>query len=240
VQNHYNYLQTKNKQKMSGFNRSESERTQKPLPPEGQHLGLCYSIIDLGTQLGMYQGKPTESHQVQFSWELPKYKAVYNPEKGEQRMAIHHTYNFSLSEKANFRKMMDSWTGQAVKALSDETMQKFIGKPCMIQCVHQTSKDGKLKYANVATKGLAIYKRPADVPFPKETENEKVFFSLASFSWDTFNGLHKFIQEKIEKSKEWPEILRKFPRPKDAPQSTVSMDEDDSGISDSGFEEDVF
>ncbi len=209
-----------------GFETKENERKQKPLPPEGQTLGLCYSIIDMGTQITSYPGKPPgEAKQVQLSWELPKYRAVFNQEVGEQVMALFQTYTFSLSEKANFRKMIDSWVGKPVKALSDETMQKFLGKPCMIQIVHATSKDGKLKYANIAMKGLGIYKRPAEVPFPENTENEKIFFSLSSFSWDTYNKIPKFMQETIAKSKEWPGILRNYPN---TTQSTSSMEVDEA------------
>ncbi len=210
---------------MAGFDTKENERKQKPLPPEGQTLGLCFAIIDLGTQVTSYPGKPPgKAHQLQMSWELPKYRAVFNAESGEQVMALFQTYTFSLNEKANFRKMIDSWVGKPVKALSDETMQKFLGKPCMIQVVHAPSKDGKLKYANIAMKGLGIYKRPADVPFPEKTENEKIFFSLNSFSWETYNKLPKFMQETIAKSKEWPGILQKYPN---ATQSTNAMEVDE-------------
>ena len=209
-----------------GFDKKENERTQKPLPPEGQTLGLCYSIIDLGTQVTSYPGKPPgEAHQLQLSWELPKYRAVFNQEVGEQVMALFQTYTFSLSEKANFRKMIDSWIGKPVKELNDETMQKFLGRPCMIQVVHAPSKDGKLKYANIAMKGLGIYKRPADVPFPDKTENEKIFFSLSAFSWETYNKLPKFMQETIAKCKEWPGILKKYPA---VAASANAMDEDEA------------
>ena len=226
---------------MAGFDKKENERTQRPLPPEGQHLALCYSIIDLGTQAKQYPGKPpTEAHDIQVAWELPKHRAVFNEEAGEQPMALFQTYTFSLSEKANFRKMMDSWTGKQVKSLSNETMKKFLGKPCMIQVVHKPSKDGKLKYANIALNGLAVYKRPADVPFPKTTENEQLFLSLDEFSWTTFEKITKYIQAIVERSKEWGSILRKFPEPGVAPQSTAVMEDQVGGISDNFEEEDPF
>ena len=39
--------------------------------PAGTHVARCIKLIDLGTQFGEYQGKPTSARKVVVSWELP-------------------------------------------------------------------------------------------------------------------------------------------------------------------------
>lgn len=194
---------------MAGLNTSANERTQRPLPPPGQTLGLLYQFIDLGTQNEAFKGEPKRLQKVYLSFELPKHRAVFSTEKGEQVMVVGQEYTFSLGDKANFRKMMDNWIGKPVEKLESSNIAKLLRKPAMIQIIHKPKKDGKITYANIALSGVGIFKRPDDVPFPKTTENEAFIFELTNFSWEVFNKIPKFIQDKIKKSEEWPSIIAK-------------------------------
>ncbi len=195
----------------------EFKKTQKPIPPTGQHLGLLYSIVDLGTQLGSFEGKPTKARKIQLTFELPKFKAVFNEANGEQVMVVGHDYTFSLNEKAGFRKMMDSWFEKPVLELNHDILVKLLKRPAMLQIIHiKDKKDTSITYANIALKGQSVFKRPAEVPFPKDTENDAFVFSLGDlekldrFSWETFNKIPQWIQKKIEKCEEWPRVLAKY------------------------------
>ena len=217
----------------TGFNAKEGEAKQKQLIPAGQHIAKCYSVIDLGTQQGTYQGAPTEKHEISISFEFPAHKAVYKEEKGEQVMAIHNTYTFGMSTKAHFRNMLDSWIGKPITEMTEERMQKMVGKAAMIQVVHNLSKRNQLTYDNIATKGQAVYPFAQGTPVPNYVPNKPIYFSLANPNWNVFDSLPQFTQEKIQKCKEWMQVISDFPRA-GAPQQDMggvtagSEDEEDA------------
>jgi hypothetical protein len=41
------------------------------LTPAGTHIGRCYRVVDLGTQLVEFQGEHKKQHKIMISWELP-------------------------------------------------------------------------------------------------------------------------------------------------------------------------
>jgi hypothetical protein len=196
-------------------------KTQKAIPDEGQHLSKCFQIIDLGTHMESFKGAdPKPVAKIQLGFEIPKFRGDFKYMKDGQEvvenkvLAVFQSYTNSLGTKANFRKMMDSWTGQEVKKLTYESLKQFLGKPAMIQIVHARDKnDVNITYANIANRGIGIYKRPKDVAFTKGTENPLVCLDLDNFSWEEFDKIPKFLQEKIEKSIEWPSILSNHPKP---------------------------
>src|SRR5262245_36378780 len=67
--------------------------------PPGTHLGVCYRIVDLGTQDTTYKGEAKKARLLQISWEIP-----------EERMddgkpfSVAKRYTFSSNKKAIFRK----------------------------------------------------------------------------------------------------------------------------------------
>lgn len=185
-----------------GLGAKEGEKTQRPIPPMGQTLGMCVSIIDLGTHMDLKFQK--EKKLVYIAWELPKHRAVFDPAKGEQAMLISQEYALFLGEKANFRKMIDSWTGKKVTELDAARFKKLLGKPAMIQVTHAES--GGIKYANIATSGIAVFQKPAEVLAPATTENPLLFFDLDSYSDEVFAKIPKYLQEKIVKSPEYKKI----------------------------------
>lgn len=184
----------------------EGQKKQQPLPTEKQHLALCFSVIDLGTQAGMYKGNPTSARKIHLTFEIPGEKAIFNEEKGPQCFVVGQEYTFSLGTTSNFRKMMDSWIGQAVTQLDSEKIKKLLKKPAMIQVIHYTPEKSIIKYANIANSGISIFKRPADVAFPKETENKAIYFDLDNFSKEAFDAVPKWLQEKIMKSPEYKKV----------------------------------
>ena len=186
---------------------TEGQKKQMPLPSAKQHLALCYSVIDLGTQVGVFNGNATSSRKIYLSFEIPGEKAVFSEERGPQCFGVGQEYTFSLDSKANFRKMIDSWMGAPVTELDSEKIKKLLKRPAMIQVVHAPSKDGSIIYANIANKGVSIFKRPTDQPFPKNTENEAFFFDLDNFDADTFEKIPKWLKEKVIKSPEYKAIV---------------------------------
>src|SRR5262249_53682681 len=94
--------------------------------PAGTHLGICTSVIDLGTQHDEYQGKPITRNRVLIQWEIQD--AVR--ENGEP-FVIGKFYTNSLSEKANLRRDLESWRGKAFseQELNGFDLAKILGAP---------------------------------------------------------------------------------------------------------------
>lgn len=182
--------------------------------PVGTHVARCFRIIDLGTQHGEYQGKPTRRNQILVSWELPDELIEI---EGEQRPATTSKfYTNSLGDKANLRRDLESWRG---KALTDDEIRRFdleniLGKPCMLTVVG--GENGKTKVATVS--GL-----PKNTKCP-EPVNEPSAFWLDEFDEDKFDDLSDGLKKIIEKSEEYPQIVNGgYQQP---PQQTDMSDDD--------------
>lgn len=186
---------------------SENQKTQRPLPTAKQHLALCQAVIDLGTQTSQYG----PARRICVSWEIPGETAVFEKEKGLQPFVVTAEYTLSLDVKANFRKMLDSWFGRPITEmlkdndgiLDSNVMKKFLSRPGMIQITHNKSDKDGLIYANIAAKGVSVFKRPADVPFPKATVNPAFLLDLDDFSAEDYAMVPKWIKQKIEKAPEF-------------------------------------
>jgi hypothetical protein len=152
--------------------------------PKGVHPAICYSVIDLGTQVGNYEGKRYERHQVFISWELPDqphdFDGVTKP------IAISEFYTLSLNEKANLRHMLEGWRS---KSFSKDELEGFdikniLGKPCLINII---DKNDRARVASVM---------PAD-------DRAKQF--------EIFNHLQYFsIEEDMEIPENIPEGIKKI------------------------------
>jgi hypothetical protein len=173
--------------------------------PIGNHVARCIGLIDLGTQQGEYQGKTTHARKIVLRWELPN-EVMSEGEWAGQPFMVSQFYTASLSEKANLRKVLESWRG---KPFTPEELMGFdsknlLDKPCMVNITH--TEKGKAKVASVAQvpKGMTVPGRVNDI----------LYFSLepGDFSQATFEALPKFFKEMIEKSPEWSELQGK-PRP---------------------------
>jgi hypothetical protein len=178
----------------------EGQKTQGALPTEKQHLMLCYGVIDFGTQTSQYG----DARKIWLQFEIPGEKAVFNKDKGEQCFSVGCEYTFSLDKKANFRKALDSWLGATVTEMDSDKLAKLLKRPCMGQIIHERSEKDGLMYAKLANKGTSIFKRPADQPFPKETENKSFFLDLDNFSQEAFDMIPmEWMKEKVKKSPEY-------------------------------------
>ena len=165
--------------------------------PEGNHVAVCSSVIDMGTQVVKYEGQD-EKHQrkIYISWEI----------KGEQKkdgspFYIGKAYTYSSHEKATLRKDLESWRGQKFKesdfGVGGFEIKKVIGVGCMLNVVHS---DGEKVYANIAS----IARLPKDFNTPSLTE-PPTYFSLEAdeFNVTVFDELSDKMQDKIIASPEY-------------------------------------
>lgn len=164
--------------------------------PAGNHIAICTGVIDLGIQpgSGMY---PDPKHQVYIRFELPTETISYEKD-GQQvtgPMSVGRTLTASMSEKANLRKLIESWFGKKFPsddAAADFDVKTLLGRKCLLNVTH-TEKGGKV-YANIANATPIPKGMSADHP----QHNPSVYFSLASSDQATFDKLPKWLKEKID------------------------------------------
>jgi hypothetical protein len=162
------------------------------LVPSGNHLATCIQLVDLGTSEQEFSGKIYFAKKIQITWEIPD---------DEKPFIISKEYTQSLNEKATLRHHLESWRG---KAFTEEELQGFnisrlLGKPCMLNVIHKTSKLGNT-YAEVIS--IASLPRKTEAPEFKSPLIE-LSFEDSPYKMDIFEKLPDFLKEKIKKSDEW-------------------------------------
>lgn len=129
-----------------------SGSTVAPIPAGVQH-GICYSVIDIGTQPAF--GQFPARRKVKITWELPHERGTFKAKDGssiELPRAISKDYTLSTDKKANLRHDLEAWRGRPFTAEEVKAFEvgKLIGANCQLNVVHKPSADGTKIYANVA------------------------------------------------------------------------------------------
>lgn len=167
------------------------------ITPAGTIVGICYRVIDLGTQQTTGEWGTKRAKKINISWELPDEKMA----DGERVFSIHKRYTLSLHEKAILRQDLESWRGVP---FTDEELKGFdirnlLGKPCLLGIVHE-SKNGKT-YANISS----ILKLPKGMTTPASA-NTPIQFDLSNFDQVVYDGFSEGLKATIAKSPEYQEL----------------------------------
>ena len=164
----------------------------KKVPP-GTHMAVCNMVVNLGEQPTSYQGQDTGlKPQVYIRWETPHERVEYEIDgvKKEGPLTIGKTYTLSLGEKANLRKDLEAWRGQAFtqEQLGGFDVDAVLGACCQIVVGHR-EKDGNT-YANVTS--VAGWPKGID-----RVESENTLICYAADNTAQYEGLPKWIKEKV-------------------------------------------
>lgn len=163
--------------------------------PLGTHIARCVRVIDIGTQVGEYQGKPTSRRQCIITWELP----TELMDDGRP-FTVSRYYTTSLSEKSNLRADLAAWRGRdfSPEELNGFDEKNLLGKGCMVNI---TEKSGKHRVTGVVA-------APRNVPLPPQV-NPSVHFSLerGEFNEEILRSLGDRLQETIRKSPEFRALV---------------------------------
>lgn len=166
------------------------------LAPAGSHVGICYRIVDLGTQQVEYLGQVKRQPKIMLSWELSEER---NHEG--RPFSVHKRFTLSSSKKGTLRPMLEAWRGVAFT--NDDfgrfDLGKLIGVPCMLGVVHEVK--GDKTYENIST----IMRMPKGMTAPALV-NEPIYFSLNDFRQDVFDKLSEGLRAIIAKSPEYQEL----------------------------------
>src|SRR5688572_25099842 len=101
--------------------------------PEGVHISRCIGCVSLGTQ------QPSSpqfmaSFKIVLIFELPNERVVQD---GAKAQTVSKEFTCSLSEKANLRKMLESWRGRPFtkEELEGFDVMNVVDVPCMISVI---------------------------------------------------------------------------------------------------------
>lgn len=186
--------------------------------PAGTHLGICYRVIDMGTQSSTFNGETKQAHKVLVTWEIPEEKM----EDGRPS-SISQSYTWSMHEKATLRKSLEAWRGVAFTERDfgpyGFDIKNILGKACTLSVVHKV-KDNTT-FANVASIGKVM--KGVQIP---ELTNPPVYIWLNSTRWDAaaFSQLSSNLQGKIMASPEYIEMMNGNDQRQD--QHTDNMSDD--------------
>lgn len=175
----------------------------------GSYLARCVQMVHIGTVEETIGGKPKKLNKVRITFELPSELKVFNEANGEQPYLFSKDYTLSMSEKANLRKMLESWRGEK---FSEEQAESFditvlLGVPCMLSIIHNEKGYPEISGVSKPMKGSVV---PAQITPSKELNYED--------NWDQtfFESLPDFITSKMKSSEEYKEMVSKYSQ---APQS---------------------
>lgn len=182
---------------------AKASEKQFDLVPAGNHLAICYQMIEIGTETVDFNGEVKKVHRVRIVWELSNEKKVFDPAKGEQPYSIGKDYTLSMHEKATLRHDLQSWRGKAFTddEASSFDITKLIGKPCMLNVIHRTSKNGGT-YANIA--GVTAVPKGMNVP---TQVNPSFVFSFDEWNDSKFATLPEWLRKRIEVTPEFKKRL---------------------------------
>lgn len=116
--------------------------------PEGEFVGVCVDIVDLGLEQTAYGMKPKV--RIVFETEATMEKEI-NGVKVLVPCTISRKFTASLNEKAPLRAFLEAWrgrkfTGAEVKAFDTE---QLIGAPAYLNVTWEWSQDGTKQYDNI-------------------------------------------------------------------------------------------
>lgn len=163
--------------------------------PAGTHLAVCFGLIDLGTQTDTYQGKPKVGRKAWFWWELTE-----ETREDGKPVTVGTFYTVSLSDKANLRKVLESWRGKpfTVEELKGFNIGNIVGAPCMLTIIHEPRQSGGVRDKVSSVSGV-----PKGMPRPA-LRMPRTTLSLAPDKFDraVYDALPNFLKDMIAKSPE--------------------------------------
>jgi hypothetical protein len=168
-----------------------------PIPAGLQHA-ICYSLVDVGSHEGEFQGIKNVRRLVMLTFELPHQMIEIDGVK--KPMAISNQYTLSLHKKANLRIQLESWRSKPFterELIDGFELRDILGVNCQLNIVHN-EKGGKT-YANIHSIVPLSPGMSKVTPF-----NEIVYYSMDE-GLTVPEKAPDWIKSKIMASLEWNE-----------------------------------
>lgn len=193
--------------------------------PKGVHHGVCYALIDLGTQYSEIYN--VSQHKCWIAWELPHERIDIETEEGDKEnkaRVISKFYTVSLHEKSNLRQHLESWRGRVFTKdeLKGFDLSSILNVNCQINVIHKKKKNGdnKAEIGAIMPLGKSQQKIKA--------ENNLVYFSLEEHGLEIPENVPDGIKAMITKSSEYNQQgqMNDWPEPNYPDEPPIHNDDD--------------
>lgn len=153
----------------------------------GTHTGICYMVIDIGTQVVSFPGDEDKAvKQIMLGWELPDELT----DDGKP-LSIMKTYTLSFNEKASLAKDYKAWTKET--APKTFNLSKLIGLGCNLNIGHTSGGNAKVT-------GVSALKASETVPI---LSRDSILFDMRQPQDKEMSKIPDFIKDKIGNSPEY-------------------------------------
>ncbi len=191
------------------------------LPEPQTTVARCYSMIDIGVVPNIYEGKVQGVvHRIFITWELPKFKAVFNEDKGMQPFVISEEFTLSTKDNSNLAKLVAAWRNRPFNIEEQKGWDPtiMIGKTAVIQFTHKRKKKfaeeditgDKITNENTNMKIAAIMKRSKDMEMPGPINPYFVWdwdkVVAEGFKKEEWDKIPNFLKDKIKQSEEFQKL----------------------------------
>jgi hypothetical protein len=184
----------------------------------GTHHGVCYTVVDLGTHHGEYQGKPIVKRQVQLGFEIPAERIEVDGKDLPRTMRA--WYTFSMYKQAPLCKDIEAWQGKVFATQEDADnfeLESLLGQNTLI-----TSVINKNGYDKVQSLGMLMAGMET-----KKAENEFLYYSIDEHGLAIPDNIYEKMVEKIKASDEYKELLNPSQPSDEPPIGEDTTDHDD-------------
>lgn len=160
-------------------------------PEVGNYSARCIQVVELGTQRGSYDNKPTMKEELMLVFELDA-----TMEDGKPFVANWWGTN-SLAETANLYKLLVQWRG---KAFTPAELERFdLGNLLDVVCSVDLVLNKKGTKVSVGKTGVSSLNKKLTMP---ERINPLVNFGISDIGSPLWDSLYPWVQKIIEKSDE--------------------------------------
>ena len=175
----------------------------KPLSA-GLHSAILFQIVNLGTQEGKFGNKP----QIYLGFEFPLEKALFYKEDKEKapyvlgrELGYNIYWDSAKNQKSTLASFLKNGFGADVTKPETIDMSEYIGKPCLVNIVHNES--GGKTYANIENVMPFMPQMIAGRENEFVLTNDLQLFDISfGFDSENFAGIYPWWQDKIKKSEE--------------------------------------
>lgn len=159
--------------------------------PVGTHTGICYMIVDIGTQEVDFEGTTSQKRQVIIGWETPDELTDATPEYPAKPLSVMKTYTLTFGKKAALLKDYAAWTKEPEP--KKFVLDKLLGTGCNLAV-------GATSGGNAKVVGVTALKATEKVP---PLSRGTILYDLRKPDELEYVKLPEFIKEKIAASPEY-------------------------------------
>lgn len=186
----------------------EKKRKEKfeAMPEDGMYKAYCYSVLIIGTIEEEYQGNKKKVLKCNIAFELVDELFEFQDNSEPMPFIVPFEGTFSLSQKANLRKLLAAWNPSFNKKYGGENSDDFdietiIGVPAYVSVSKEQSKSDTESYY-LKFQSIAPIPKELKATMPK-MKNEPMYFDVADFNKEVYFQLPKYLREKIASSDEF-------------------------------------